>query len=135
MKIYKSKISLLLLILITFLMAALMLLMVWKESWVGFSLMAITSLFLLHLFVSTYYTIEGSQLKVRSGLLVNLGIEIGSISKVVKSNSFLSSPATSFDRIEIRYNKFDSVIISPADKSEFVRALKHLNPAIEVNLE
>ncbi|GCC51352.1 hypothetical protein SanaruYs_15770 [Chryseotalea sanaruensis] len=109
--------------------------MIWQDTWLGFSIVAITSIFLFHLFLTTYYIIDGGQLSIRSGFLVNIKIEISSISKVMKSNSFLSSPATSFDRIEIRYNKFDSVIISPSDKSAFTEALKNLNPSIEVKLE
>ncbi|WP_127122019.1 PH domain-containing protein [Chryseotalea sanaruensis] len=135
MKIYKSKISSLVLILVALPMTALMLLMIWQDTWLGFSIVAITSIFLFHLFLTTYYIIDGGQLSIRSGFLVNIKIEISSISKVMKSNSFLSSPATSFDRIEIRYNKFDSVIISPSDKSAFTEALKNLNPSIEVKLE
>jgi hypothetical protein len=135
MKIYKSKISPLVLILVALPMTALMLLMIWQDTWLGFSIIAITSIFLFHLFVTTYYIIDGGQLSIRSGFLVNIKIEISSITKVMKSNSFLSSPATSFDRIEIRYNKFDSVIISPSDKSAFTEALRNLNPSIEVKLE
>lgn len=135
MKLYKSKISPLVLILIGLPMIVLMLFMIWKNTWLGFSIMAITSIFLFHLFITTYYIIEGAHLRVRSGFLVNLKIEIATIKKIEKSNSFLSSPATSFDRIEVSYNKFDRVIISPADKSAFVKTLKDLNPAIEVKLE
>jgi hypothetical protein len=43
----------------------------------------------------------------------------------------MSSPALSLDRIEIFYNKFDSVIISPKNKADFVAELKSINPAIE----
>lgn len=43
----------------------------------------------------------------------------------------LSSPALSLDRLEVFYNKFDSVIISPQNKEDFIVALQNINPAIE----
>jgi hypothetical protein len=45
----------------------------------------------------------------------------------------LSAPATSFDRLEILYNSFDTVIISPKDKSGFITHMKTINPSIEVD--
>ena len=134
MKIYRSKISP-----ITFISATLpkTIILVWMiqiGSWLGFSIIAFTLVFLVHLFLTTYYVIEGDRLRVRSGFLVNRIIEIEKIRKVETSKSFLSSPATSFDRIELSYNKFDTVTISPADKSSFVADLKQVNPSIEINL-
>lgn len=48
--------------------------------------------------------------------------------KVSKSSSIISSPAASFDRIEITYGKFDELIISPRHKTKFVKDLKKINP-------
>lgn len=134
MKIYKSKISPLLLVLVILPMIILLVWMIQMGSWLGFSIIAVTLAFLVYLFLTTYYVIEGDKLRVRSGFLVNRIIEIEKIRKVETSKSFLSSPATSFDRIELSYNKFDSVSISPSDKISFVEELKSLNPAIELKL-
>jgi len=38
----------------------------------------------------------------------------------------------SLDRLEIFYNRFDSVVISPEDKAGFIAELTKLNPEIEV---
>jgi hypothetical protein len=46
-----------------------------------------------------------------------------------------NTPALSMDRIEIFYNKFDSVIVSPESKLEFIAELTSLNPAIVVKGE
>ena len=43
-----------------------------------------------------------------------------------------SAPANSFDRIEIIYNKFDSIIISPENKQQFIESLLVINPDIKV---
>ncbi|MBW7871619.1 MAG: PH domain-containing protein, partial [Flavobacteriia bacterium] len=42
----------------------------------------------------------------------------------------LSSPAPSFDRIIVKYGKFDEIILSPKDKFKFTKDLKQINPDI-----
>ena len=59
-------------------------------------------------------------------------IDISKITKIEKTNSILSSPALSLDRIRIRYNKYDEVLISPKVKKEFVDELLKVNPTIEI---
>jgi hypothetical protein len=51
-----------------------------------------------------------------------------------KSNTFFSSPAASFYRIEIKYGKFEEMIISPKNKFEFAKNLTNLNPKIKNNI-
>ena len=62
---------------------------------------------------------------------VNRSITISSIKKIQETNNPLSAPAISLDRLEILYNQFDSIIISPKDKTSFVSHLIKLNPKIE----
>jgi hypothetical protein len=81
------------------------------------------------LFYTTRYTIEGENL-----LIWRTKIDIKSIRKIYKTRNPLSSPALSIDRIAIVYNKFDEVLISPADRAAFVQELVAINPAIEVHL-
>ena len=63
---------------------------------------------------------------------VNENIEIKTIRKITETYNPLSSPAASIDRIEIFYNKFDSVLISPKKKKEFIEDILKINPNIEV---
>jgi hypothetical protein len=81
------------------------------------------------LFYTTRYTIEGENL-----LIWRTKIDIKSIRKIYKTRNPLSSPALSIDRIAIVYNKFDEVLISPADRAAFIQELVAINPAIEVHL-
>lgn len=82
--------------------------------------------------LNTNYTIRGDgSLKVRCGFFVNILIDINLIRKIEATKSVLSSPALSLDRLEVFYNKFDSVIISPQNKEEFIAQLQNINPAIE----
>lgn len=81
------------------------------------------------LFHYTRYKLEGNQLSVYW-----IKIDIQSIRKVYKTNNPISSPALSLDRIEIIYNKFDSILISPKDKKSFVEDLLKINPNIDVRI-
>jgi hypothetical protein len=44
----------------------------------------------------------------------------------------LWKPTTSWNSIQIEYNKFDSVFISPVDQEEFIAELLRINPKIQV---
>ncbi len=80
--------------------------------------------------LKTVYTIEGGNLNIKSGIFYNKTIPIKTIRKITETRSPLSSPAMSLDRIEVFFNKFDSVIISPKEKQEFITHLKQINPDI-----
>ncbi len=87
-----------------------------------------------HMFLKTVYTIDGNKLKIKCGFFTYKPIEINDIKEITKSNNIISSPAASFDRIEIKYGKFEEVIISPKDKFEFAKYLTNLNPKIKNNI-
>ena len=89
-------------------------------------------LFVIHMFMTTVYTIDGDKLTIKCGFLYNKNIDIKTIKMISETNNALSSPATSLDRLEINYGKFDSVIISPKLKSEFINEIMRLNPNVEV---
>lgn len=132
-KVYKSQIGLELAIPLIVLFTILLILMLIQEnSWIGILILLPIILFFAYLFLSTYYTIEGDGLIVKSGFLVKETIAISTIYRVSETRNPISSPAMSMDRLEIKYNKFDSVIISPKLKNEFVEHLTSLNSNIEV---
>jgi hypothetical protein len=84
-----------------------------------------------HMLFNTEYTIEENKLKIKCGFFAYKPIEIN---EITKSSSIISSPAASFDRIEIKYGKFEEMIISPKDKFEFAKYLTNLNPNIKNNI-
>ncbi|WKK77955.1 PH domain-containing protein [Marivirga salinae] len=90
--------------------------------------------FILYLFFSTAYTIDDGLLKIKFGFFSFRSIDINEITEISKTDNILSSPAPSFDRIEIKYGKFGSVIISPRNKISFTKDLVQLNPKIKSNL-
>ena len=87
-----------------------------------------------HMFLKTHYIIEGNKLKIKCGFFTYKPIEINEIREISKSSNIISSPAPSFDRIEIKYGKFEEMIISPKDKFEFAKYLTSLNPNIKNNI-
>lgn len=102
-------------------------------NWLALMVLILCLLFIIHLFTSISYTIIEDELKVKAGFLVNTKIPISSIHKIKETNNLISSPAASLDRLEIFYGKYDSIIISPLDKNEFIQDLLKINPNIEVD--
>ncbi len=100
---------------------------------ISFSLIIIFG-FITHMFLKTVYTIEGNKLKIKCGFITYKPIEISEIREITKSSTIISSPAPSFDRIEIKYGKFEEIIISPKNKFEFAKYLTSLNPNIKNNI-
>ncbi len=90
---------------------------------------------LVDLLHGTYYDIDPDkrQLRVRGTVLVDLRIDIDEITLVRPCRTWLSSPALSVSRrIEVRYGKRRSVVISPRRRAEFIALLQAVNPAIAV---
>lgn len=132
-RVFKSGISIgLLSILLSVFSTVTVLLILDDAPWYALLIIFLVVVFILQLFFNTYYVIEGSLLKIRSGFLYRIDIDIKTIKKIEESNSPLSSPAASFDRLEIIYNKFDSVLISPKEKKEFIELILIINPSIEI---
>jgi len=87
----------------------------------GIGVLLLTVILFIWLLRSTYYEISGDTLRIVSGpYRVRIPIEM--IESIEPTRSPLSSPALSLDRLRIRYGK-KQVLVSPADKRGFLRAL------------
>tara|TARA_R110002050_G_scaffold300364_1_gene469420 strand:+ start:28204 stop:28626 length:423 start_codon:yes stop_codon:yes gene_type:complete len=136
MKVYKSKISYgLLLLIFLILVLPLGFGIVKTESnqsvIVSISAFVLPFGFVLHLFFNTEYAIINNVLKIKSGFVYKKDLDIRTIKSITKSKSLISSPAASLDRIELKYGVFSSVIISPKDTFDFIDDLIKINPNIE----
>ncbi|MFI5162710.1 MAG: PH domain-containing protein [Sphingobacteriales bacterium] len=129
-KVYKSKIGLELVIPIAVIIGGTFAWMLYLHAWAGVIIIIAGALFILHLFTHTYYTISGNTLYVKSGFIIGINIDIMAVTKVTATQNMLSSPALSLDRLEIFYNKYDSVMISPDDKAGFIEQLKSISSGI-----
>lgn len=85
---------------------------------------------LLWLWFGTSYRIDDEALIVRSGPFKST-IDIKTIKKLKATKTLLAGPALSLDRIEIQYKTYDSVIVSPKDKTKFIEILLSKNNSIE----
>ncbi|GAB2515635.1 PH domain-containing protein [Spirosoma aerophilum] len=129
---YTSKIGPELAIPVFVLLGSTGLLMSYEKIWSGLLVIVLVSLFIGHMFLTTYYQIDGQNLRIRCGFLVNQSIDITTIRTITETRNPMSSPAISIDRLEIAYNKFDSVLVSPRDKTGFIQALKAVKAGIDV---
>lgn len=88
--------------------------------------------FIVQMFTTTFYTIKDKKLTIKCGFLINISIPVTTIKKISETNNIMSSPALSLDRLEILYNKFDTVMISPKEKTKFIEAIQKINPEVEI---
>lgn len=86
------------------------------------------------IFGISYEIVNDEILKVRAGIYYKIDVPIANIHTIEKTNSILSAPASSLKRIEIKYNKYDSVVISPQHREVFLSELKRINPNIEIRV-
>lgn len=132
---YKSKIGLELLIPLSVLLLGTGGVMIYNEAWLGVGIILVIILLIGHLFMTTYYRIDNQTIQITSGLFFKKSLKIESIKKVIETRNPISSPALSLDRIELIYNQFDSVLISPQDKMGFIAELTKVKPEIEIRLK
>ena len=135
MAIFKSKISIGLVLFLAVVLGGMFIKLLYDGSWSVSLLIFCQILFIAHIFSTTFYTIENEKLHVKSSFLINILIDIQQIKKISETNTIMSAPAVSFDRLEILYNKFDTVVISPKEKMQFIEAIKKINPQVEVKLK
>lgn len=76
----------------------------------------------LWLLASTYYRVNAGSLEVRSGPF-RWSIPLSEITEVRRSRSVLSSPALSLDRMEVKYGRGRSILLSPRDSGGFLNAI------------
>lgn len=132
---YNSKISYWLFVPILCLLIALEAKAIMDKTWPALAIILAVTGLIVNLLVRTYYVIENHKLTIVCGFFFKQQIDIANILKIEKTNSPLSSPALSIKhRIEIIYGKYDSVIISPERRAEFIETLTLINKNISTNL-
>ncbi|MDO8333183.1 MAG: PH domain-containing protein [Nitrosomonas sp.] len=71
---------------------------------------------------STKYVVGDGDLKIISGPF-SWNIPIQSITFIQETQTAITSPALSFDRLEITYGEGKAILVSPEDKATFIRKL------------
>lgn len=132
---FKSKIDLWFILFLVLLFGLILVRLVYDQSWIGFAFILFVIAFIVQMYSTTFYSIENKKLLIKCGFFYNLSIEIESIKQISESYNIISSPAFSFDRLEILYNNFDTVLISPKEKLRFIEAIKKINPQTEIKIK
>ncbi len=135
MKIYKSKIGLGIMGFIVIVIGGSSYFMIKDGIWLGLFINLLVLAFIVFIFNQTYYTIKGDILRVKCAFFINKSIEIKRITTITETNNPIGAPAASLDRLEISIDNYDSVVISPKQKYDFIDHLKKLNPKIIVTLK
>lgn len=136
MKIYKSKISWGLLAVPMLLFLGIIVSMIVKgEDTSGIlttsGIFLAVYLFISYLLLHTEYAIDADILYVKSGFVYRKHLDISRITSVKKTKNIFSAPAASLDRIQLTYDKFGVLVLSPKEKENFVKDLVVINPTIK----
>ncbi len=78
----------------------------------------------------TNYELGPDTLKIRSGV-IRTSIPYQEIRRVRASSSWLSAPALSLDRLEITYGAARKTLVSPRDRTAFLRDLSARAPGLK----
>ena len=89
------------------------------------------AILLLLIFFNVKYSLSADKLFVKNGFSTQ-SISLKDITHTTPTNSTLSAPALSLDRIEIIY-KGGSIVISPKDKDGFYHAIQERVPALKTD--
>ena len=85
-------------------------------------ILVLVTFLLFSVFRNTYYEVTNTDLRVVSGPF-RWTIPLSDITDVQPTRNPLSSPALSLDRLKVSYGKRKFVLVSPADKDGFIRAI------------
>ena len=132
---FKSKIDLWFIVLLGLLFGLILVRLAFDKNWIGFSFILFVTAFIGYMYSTTFYSIDDKKVVIRCGIFFHLSIQIQNIKRISESYNIISSPALSFDRLEILYNKFDTILISPKEKERFIEAIKNINPAVEIKFK
>ena len=132
-KTYKSKIDIWLVVLFYVMMLLPTLVaLIDMFSWIMVALDVLLLGFVSITLFNTKYIIDGELLYIKCGFLPKEKCFISQIVKIKNTHNIISAPAISLDRIEIRLNNRQQLIISPLDKKRFINHLCLINPNIIV---
>ena len=135
-KVYRSKISLRI-----FLPACLILILgtvlfLGIRLWIPAALCVILLGMLVHLCYHTFYEITSHQkLLIVCGFIYRKELYIHSIRKTRFTHDHSIAPALSTQRVQIFFNRYGSVLISPESPQDFVKALHQIHPRILIEKE
>ncbi|MBC8032644.1 MAG: PH domain-containing protein [Chitinophagaceae bacterium] len=104
-----------------------------QQIWIGFIFVAIAVSFIASVFLKTYYQLtDNNLLIVTCGFFYKITIPIMNIETIRPTRNPISSPALSLDRLELRYENGNRVLLSPANRPDFIASLQQVNASIKI---
>lgn len=132
-KTFKSKVDTFILLPLIAVILGAEVFMILNKILIGEIAVALIAAFAIYMYVETLYVVTvDHKLRIKSGFLYHQEIYIKSIKKLRSVKDHRAWPALSSDRLEISYNRYGKVIVSPNRKTEFIRELKEVNPRIRI---
>lgn len=125
---YRSKIGLAIVLPLAIGLISAEILLLLNHLWRGAIFIILAALFITYLYFDTFYTIiNDGKLLIKGGFFVKREINIKSIKTLKATNNPMSAPAFSLDRLEVCFNKYDTILISRENKNSFIEQLKEAN--------
>ncbi len=100
-----------------------------SPSWLAFGVLGLSLAFVVWIYVDTSYRVTSTELHARSGPL-RVTVPLAQIKRIRRSNSLISAPALSLQRLDIQYATGKSVLISPDDEERFFAVLRRVAPQV-----
>ena len=97
--------------------------------WIPVGLVFLAAVLVCWILVSTYYELQAGELVAHCGPF-SWRIPLTEITDVRESSSVRSGPALSMDRLAVVYRGGRVLMISPADKAEFLAAVHRRAPQL-----
>ena len=129
---FKSKLEPAILLPVSLVLFILIILSVVESLWVPAGALFIAGRFLVYVCRSTCYQITGGRLVIQVGILYRNAVHIRTIKRVRTTRNLSLAPALAFDRLEISFNRYGRVLVSPDEQAEFISELVKANPKIRV---
>ena len=136
-KVFRSRISILLSVLVLTPLVAIFVFMFLNNIYSGLLILGGTMLFMVLIFTGMRYVISDGKLYLKMWFIPSGSTDIANILSVERSYNVLSSPAASLKRLRVSLNKgakYPYMLISPVREQEFIEALKAVNPDIYVRI-
>ena len=132
MKKYKSEVNYFVTYPVVFILLAILIFDAYSKNWFGIILFSVFLIYYISDIINTNYRITDRTLSIKSGLANKKNISIEQIKKIRSVRNFLSAPALALNKLEIHYNNFDVILISPKNKENFINELQQINPDIKI---
>jgi hypothetical protein len=98
-----------------------------SEKYLIVAVTILVFLLITSVLLRTYYAVDGDTLIIVSGPIRRI-VDISTITGVTTTRNPISSPALSLDRIRIHYGNGKSIMVSPQDKPNFLKAIRQQIP-------